>query len=238
LGNRIHPTAVVGEAVHMGDGNVVGPYAVLLGPSRIGDDNWIGPHATLGAPAERRAGPHPAAWDGEPGGGDLAGGGVEIGCDNVIREYVSVHQGSVGPTRLGDGGYLMTGSHLGHDCVVGDEVTIASAVQIAGGCHVWAWVGLGLGAVVHQDTVVGPGAMIGMGSPVRGVVDPFSLMVGNPARKAGFNTVGLTRRGCPEGLIPALEAYLRGRAALPEGLPEDLAGVLQSWERAQAADSD
>ncbi|MCW3045179.1 MAG: UDP-N-acetylglucosamine acyltransferase [Actinobacteria bacterium] len=236
MGNRIHPTAVVGDAVHLGDGNVVGPYAVLLGPCRIGDNNWIGPHATLGAPAERRAGPHPAAWDGELAGTELLGTGVEIGCDNVIREYVSVHQGSVaGPTRLGDGGYLMTGSHLGHDSVVGDGVTIASAVQIAGGCHVWAWVSLGLGAVVHQDTVVGPGAMIGMGSPVRGVVDPFSLVVGNPARKAGFNTVGLTRRGCSEELIPALEAYLRGRAELPAGLPEEVALMLQTWERAQAA---
>jgi UDP-N-acetylglucosamine acyltransferase len=208
----------------------VGPYAVLLGPCRVGDNNWIGPHATLGTPAERRAGPHAAAWEGE-----LAGAGVEIGTDNVIREYVSVHEGSLGPTRLGDGGYLMTGSHIGHDCVVGDEVTMASAVQIAGGCHVWAWVSLGLGAVVHQDTVVGPGAMIGMGSPVRGVVDPFSLMVGNPARKAGFNTVGLTRRACPEGLMPALEAYLRGRAELPSGLPDDVALMLQTWELAQAS---
>jgi UDP-N-acetylglucosamine acyltransferase len=129
----------------------------------------------------------------------------------------------------------MTGSHLGHDCVVGDEVTIASAVQIAGGCHVWAWASLGLGAVVHQDTIVGPGAMIGMGSPVRGVVDPFSLMVGNPARKAGFNTVGLTRRGCSEGSLPALEAYLRGRAELPAGLPEDVVLILQTWERERAA---
>jgi UDP-N-acetylglucosamine acyltransferase len=75
--------------------------------------------------------------------------------------------------------------------------------------------------------------MIGMGSPVRGVVDPFSLMVGNPARKAGFNTVGLTRRGCPEDLLPALEAYLRGRAELPPGLPNDVALMLQSWEQAQ-----
>jgi UDP-N-acetylglucosamine acyltransferase len=234
LGNRIHPTAVVGDGVELGDGNVVGPYAVLLGPCHVGDNNWIGPHATLGTPAERRAGPHPAAWDGEHGGRGVAGvAGVEIGRDNVIREYVSVHQGSLGPTRLGDGGYLMTGSHLGHDCVVGDGVTIASAVQVAGGCHVWAWASLGLGALVHQDTVVGPGAMIGMGSPVRGVVDPFSLMVGNPARKAGFNTVGLTRRGCPEDLLPALEAYLRGRAELPPGLPDDVALMLQSWEQAQ-----
>src|SRR2546427_592105 len=177
------------------------------------------------------AAPRPAA-----GGGERAGSGVEIGCANVTREHASIHQGSgAGPTRLGDGGYLMTGSHLGHDCVVGDGVTIASAVQIAGGCHVWAWASLGLGAVVHQDTVVGPGAMIGMGSPVRGVVGPFSLMVGNPARKAGFNTVGLTRRGCSDAMVPALEAYLRGRAEVPDGLPDDVAEMPERWARAAVA---
>ena len=117
-------------------------------------------------------------------------------------------------------------------------MTIASAVQIAGACHIWAWATLGLGAVVHQDTVVGPGAMIAMGSPVRGVVGPFSLMLGNPARQAGFNTVGLTRRGCPYASMPALEAYLRGRADLPAGLPDDVAEMLgrwERWERAQTA---
>jgi UDP-N-acetylglucosamine acyltransferase len=72
--------------------------------------------------------------------------------------------------------------------------------------------------------------MIAMGSPVRGVVGPFSLMVGNPARQAGFNTVGLTRRGCPDGAMPALEAYLRGRAELPGGLPDDVAEMLERWE--------
>ena len=59
-------------------------------------------------------------------------------------------------------------------------------------------------------------------------------MVGNPARKAGINAVGLTRRGCPDGLMPALEAYLRGRAALPAGLPDDVAQMLERWERARA----
>jgi UDP-N-acetylglucosamine acyltransferase len=76
--------------------------------------------------------------------------------------------------------------------------------------------------------------MIGMGSPVRGVVGPFALMVGNPARQAGFNTVGLTRRGCSDGAMPALEAYLRGRAELPAGLPDDVAEILERWERARA----
>jgi len=105
----------------------------------------------------------------------------------------------------------MTGSHLGHDCVVADGVTVRLRRADRRGLPRLAWASLGLGAVVHQDTVVGPGAMIGMGSPVRGVVGPFSLMVGNPARQAGFNTVGLTRRGCPDASMPALEAYLRGR---------------------------
>lgn len=231
MGNRIHPTAVVGDGVVLGDANTIGPYAVLLGPCRLGDGNWVGPHATVGGPAERRDGPHGAAWE---AGTTVApasdGAGIEIGSFNVIREYVSVHQGSRRPTRIGDGGYFMTGSHVAHDCTIGDRVTLASAVQVAGGCHVWAWANLGLGSLAHQDTVIGPGAMVGMGSPVRGRVEPFTVTVGNPGRTAGFNEVGLRRLGCEAGMIEAIVAYLRGRGPLPEGAPAPLAGALRRWE--------
>src|SRR5438270_513526 len=95
----------------------------------------------------------------------------------------------------------------------------------------------GLGNRIHPTAVVGDAVDLGEGNvvgPYAVVLGPCSLMVGNPARQAGLNTVGLTRRGCPDGLIPALEAYLRGRAELPAGLPDDVAEMLERWERARA----
>ena len=80
--NSVHPTAVIGPDVRLGDGNVIGPYAVMTGLCVIGDGNWIGPHAVIGTPAQYRGAPHPAVDD--PG----AGAGVVIGDGNVVREFL------------------------------------------------------------------------------------------------------------------------------------------------------
>lgn len=227
--NRIHPTAVIGDGVELGNGNVIGPYTVVCGPAVIGDGNWIGPHVTIGTPAENRDGPHPVGWEGE-----LAGAGVRIGSGNTIREFVGVHQGYERPTVVGDRCYLLARSHVAHDCVVEDEVTMTSSVQLAGHCHVWAYANLGLGAVVHQRTAIGPGAMVGMGAVVLRDVGAFTVTVGNPARPKGINEVGLARRGCDEPTVQALRPLLAGEVplrvdGLPAAVPGDVAGVLRRW---------
>jgi UDP-N-acetylglucosamine acyltransferase len=216
MGNRIHPTAIVGADVELGDGNVIGPFTVLVGPCRIGDDNWIGPHVTIGTPAEHRDEPHPAGWDGEQ-----AGAGVHLGSRNRIREYVAIHQGTRHATRIGDDCYLLAGSHAAHDAVLDDGVTLACAAQLAGHTHVWPHATLGMGALVHQHGHVGPGAMVGMGAAVRGEVPAFAVSVGVPARVTGMNVVGLRRLGCTEA---AIDARLSG-----VDLPAPVAELLKLW---------
>jgi UDP-N-acetylglucosamine acyltransferase len=222
--NRIHPTAIIGAGVELGEDNVVGPYSVLVGPLVVGDRNWIGPHVTLGTPAEDRGGPHPVGWADE-----LAGEGVRIGSDNKIREYVSVQQGTHRPTVVGDNCYLLSSSHAGHDVVIGDDVVLACSVQLGGHAEIWDFANLGLGTVVHQHCVIGPGAMVGMGSAIRHTVPPFSIAVGNPARVSGVNEVGLRRRGCDEDTIAALSPYVKGKGDLPAQLPAELAILLKRW---------
>lgn len=216
MANRIHPSAVLGDGVELGDGNVIGPFSVLLGPCRIGDDNWIGPHVTIGTPAEHRDGPHPAAWDGEQ-----AGEGVHIGSRNRIREYVSIHQGTRNVTRIGDDCYLLARSHAGHDVRLDDDVTLACSVQLGGHTRVWSHATLGMGALVHQFGVIGPGAMIGMGAAVRGEVPAFTVSVGNPARVTGMNAVGLRKLGCTEDAIDARLSRV--------DLPSNVAALLKLW---------
>ncbi|MFG1951458.1 UDP-N-acetylglucosamine acyltransferase [Micromonospora sp. NPDC048830] len=235
MANTIHPTAVIGADVQLGDDNTIGPYSVIVGPTRIGNGNWIGPHVVIGTPAEYRGGPHPAAWD--PDGG-RAGGGVVIGDNNVLREFVTVNQGIQETTRIGADCYLLTSSHIGHDCVLNDGVTITDAVLLGGHTHVWSWANIGLGTVVHQRGQVGPGAMVGMGSAVRRAVEPFTITVGNPARATGVNRVGLSRRGCTEDVVDAFEQYLKGRANLPAGLPDDVAAELSAWAKAMASEKE
>ncbi|MDT8910284.1 UDP-N-acetylglucosamine acyltransferase [Amycolatopsis sp. PS_44_ISF1] len=230
--NRIHPTAVLGEGVELGGGNVIGPYTVIVGPVRIGDGNWIGPHVTIGTPGEDRGGPHPVAWEDAPTGDPaLDGHGVVIGSRNRIREYAGVHQGTWRASTLGDDCYLLRGSHIGHDAVVGDHVTLACNVLLGGHTHVWSHANLGMGTVVHQGARIGPGAMVGMGSAVRREVGAFTITVGNPARASGVNLVGLSRRGLDEATVEALTPWVKGKGDLPDdGLPDDLSTLVKAWD--------
>lgn len=236
MGNRIHPTAVVGDGVELGDGNLIGPYAVVVGPVVIGDGNWIGPHVTIGTPAEDRGGPHPAAWEGPPtGDAEQDGHGVRIGDRNRIREYVSIQQGTWRASGIGSDNYLLRGSHVGHDVLLDDGVTLACNVLLGGHTHVWCYANLGMGTVVHQGGRVGPGAMVGMGSAVRREVGAFTISVGNPARVSGVNVVGLSRMGMDEESIATLEPWVKGKSALPEDglvdrLPAEVSTLVKAWD--------
>jgi UDP-N-acetylglucosamine acyltransferase len=225
MGNRIHPTAIIGDGVELGDDNVIGPYTVIVGPCRIGNGNWIAPHVSIGGPAEYYRGEHPVGWEGE-----VSGPGVVIGDGNKIREYVAVNQGIHETTKVGDGCYLMARSQIAHDCVIGDGVVMTSAVQLAGHCQVWSGANLGLGTVVHQWSRIGPGAMLGMGAVVTREVPAFSVSKGVPARVTGVNVVGLRRRGCDEDTVEALRPYLAGEIQdLPAGVPDEVAALLKAW---------
>ena len=220
--NTIHPSAVVGDGVVLGTGNVVGPHAVLYGPLVLGDGNWIGPAVVIGTPPEVRGMEHGAQWDAPP-----SGHGVVIGNGNVIREQTMIHQGWKERTVVGDDCFIMNKVYIAHDTVIGDGVTLASTVTMGGHVRLGARANLGLGTVVHQRRVVGPGAMVGMGSVVTRDVPPFAKAYGNPARVQGANTVGMSRLGVDEATVARVhETYLRGEevhGAPPEVLREHFA---------------
>ena len=110
-------------------------------------------------------------------------------------------------------------------------MTIASNAVTGGHCHIWDGANLGMGAILHQKVVIGPGAMIGMGSAVRREIGAFTIAVGNPARVTGVNVVGLSRRGVDEATIEALGPWLKGKAGLPDvTLPGDLSTLVKAWD--------
>ncbi|MCD9199586.1 LbetaH domain-containing protein [Aeromicrobium wangtongii] len=204
--NSIHPQAIIGPDVTMGSGNTIGPFAVLMGRVTLGDDNWIGSGVTIGAPPEVRGWEHPDSWD------EVPGGGVDIGHRNVIREYAQIHQGWKAVTTIGDDGFLMNQIYVAHDCVLGDGVTMASGVRLAGHVTVQDRANLGMGACVHQRRVIGVGVMVGMGAVVTRDVPPLALVRGNPARIGRSNRYQSERMGLTAQVCDQVDALYRDDA--------------------------
>jgi UDP-N-acetylglucosamine acyltransferase len=205
---RVGPYAVIGPQVVIGPGCEIGPHAVIEGQTSLGPENSVGPHAVLGARPQIR---------------DCAArGALIIGARNTLREHVSVHVGSDGGmTRIGDGNLLMVGSHVAHDCVVGDGVELANGVQLAGHVEVGDHAGLGGLAAVHQFVRVGRLAFVGAGAMVSQDVPPFALASGDRARVYDINRVGLGRHGVDGATRTALRralALLLTAPALRQGM--------------------
>lgn len=210
---RIHPSAVIGTGVELGEGVTVGPHAVIVGPCVIGDRVWVGPGAVIGTPPEISSLPQNAAWD-----GDLDHFGVRIGDDTVIRELSTIHQGSHRTTTVGSGCWVLNSTYIAHDCLVGDGVTLSAGVRLGGHVVVGDAANLGMGAVVHQRRLIGGGAMVGMGTPVSRDVPPFTKAYGNPPRLHGVNAYTLRAQGFDDAAIRAV------RDALVHG---DVSGLAQ-----------
>jgi len=213
---RIHPLAQVDPRAVLGPGTTVGPFCVVGAEVEIGADCVLHPHAVIEGPAVLGAGNRifPFACLGmEPQDLKYAGERttLRIGDRNVFREGVTVHRGTSGgggETVVGSGNLLMAGTHVAHDCRVGDRVIFANAATLAG--HVTVEEGATIGAFsgVHQFCRVGRHAYVGGYSVITQDAPPFVLTVGNRARTHGINVVGLQRkRFAPEAIQALRRAY-------------------------------
>jgi UDP-N-acetylglucosamine acyltransferase len=211
---QIGPGCVVEEDVGIGAGTTLGPHVVVHAGVRIGARNRIFAHAVLGAEAQ--------ILGLAPG----AGGRIEIGDDNTLREAVTVQRASrsEGITRIGNGNYLMVNTHIAHDCLLGDQVIMANNSTLAGHVTIEDRVFISGNVAIHQFTRIGRLAMVaGLAKVVQDCL-PFVVTDGNPARARGINVVGLRRAGFEAEAIGALRrAY---RVLLRGGLPLEGALVL------------
>lgn len=212
----IHPAAFVDSRARLGAGVEIGPGAVIGPHAAIGDGSVIGSHAmvdgwtTLGAGCRVH---HGAAVGGPPQ--DLKYGGAPsylvVGDRTVIREFATLNLATEpeATTRVGSDCMLMAYSHVAHNCVLGDHVILANAVQLAGYVTIEDWAIVGGGTVVHQFVRIGRHAMVGGGSRIPQDVAPFVKLAGNPPRLAGVNAIGLERRGFRREEIEALDQAYR-----------------------------
>jgi len=220
----IHPSAIISTQAELADDVAIGPFAVLEGPVKlaagvtIGGHAWICGDTSLGTGTSVGWGSVIGADPQDLGFKPAVRSGVRIGAHNVIREYVTIHRSSKegGFTTLGEGNYLMTGVHLGHDSQVGNGNVIANNVMFGGHVHLGNRAFLGGGGGYHQFLHIGDLAMVQGNAVVSMDVPPYCVAYGKN-QLAGLNTVGLRRAG----LDAAARAEIKNAYALLfcSGLP-------------------
>jgi UDP-N-acetylglucosamine acyltransferase len=209
----IHPTAIVDPSAKIPSSCRIGPYCIIHarvefgencelvsnvvigGPSRFGSNNKIYPFAALGMD------PQDITYKGEPTR-------LEVGNNNVIREYVTITRGTAkggGVTRIGSHTLIMAYTHVGHDCVIGDHVMLINAATLAGHVTVEDWAVVGALCPVHQYVRIGAHSYIGGGTTITQDVLPYSMTSAERDTHAYMlNKVGLQRRGFSQERIAAL----------------------------------
>jgi UDP-N-acetylglucosamine acyltransferase len=157
MANFIHPTAIIGD-------NVI-----------LGDNNYIGAFCIIGDPAE-----HKKYWGQEKGK-------VIIGNNNIVTGLVTIDAGTEVPTIIEDGCFIMKHAHIGHDCRIMNNVTISCGAKIGGHSIVGEGSNIGLNAVLHQFSIIKRGCMIGASAFFKGESEIEMKYAGVPARKLGSN---------------------------------------------------
>jgi UDP-N-acetylglucosamine acyltransferase len=250
----IHPTAIVDPKAKIAGDVEIGPYCC------IGPDVTIGPgciirervsiegRVTLGARNNVFANacigfaPQDLKYESAPTS-------VEIGDDNLIREFVTIHRGTEkggGVTKIGNQNFLMAMAHVAHDCLLEDHILLENNVLLAGHIHVEHHAIVSGGAAMHHFTTVGRYAFVGGLTRIVHDIPPFMIVEGHPARVRGVNVVGLRRNEVDDATIKGLEdayrvLYCYGQprsVTLPKlesrkDLPAEVHYLLQSLRRSE-----
>ncbi len=227
----IHPTAVIGERVSISGNAVVNAYVVIEDDVEIGPDCEIGAHSVIKRftkiGARNRIFEH-TVLGGEPQDVKFKDepSYLEIGDDNLIREFCTFHRasGEGETTRIGSRNFFMVGVHVAHNCSIGDDNILANEAALAGHITIEDHVFLSNNVGAHQFVRMGRYAMVGGKSKIVQDVLPFFITDGNPPRVRGVNSVGLRRAGFSEEARRALkDAYrmlFRSATPLEEALQQ------------------
>ena len=208
----IHPSAIVAHGAELGPGVEIGPFCtvgpnvvieagaklvshvVVEGHTRIGEGAQLFPFCTVGLA------PQDFKYQGEPTR-------CEIGARTLVREHCTIHRGTatgIGVTRVGNDCMLMAVVHVAHDCTLGNNVIIANNAVMGGHVSIGDYAVIGGAAAIHQFVRIGRAAMIGGVSGVEADVIPYGSVIGNRARLAALNIIGLRRRGFDKAQIQRL----------------------------------
>ena len=212
----ISKSAIIGKKAQIGKNVQIGNFATIDDDVVIGANTWIGNyvHIQNGARIGENCQIHASAvLAGDPQ--DLKYKGecttLEIGNNNIIREFVTINRGTAsrGKTVIGHNNLIMANSHIGHDCVIGDHCVIGFNVGMAGEVTVSDWANVSGLTGIHQFSRIGTHAMVGGLSKIVKDVPPYVIAARDPLTYEGINSIGLSRRGFESFKINELKDIYR-----------------------------
>lgn len=181
----VGPWSIIGADVEIGEGSVIHSHVVIKGPTRIGKRNQIYQFSSIGEDTPD------LKYKGEPTR-------LAIGDDNIFREGVTVHRGTIqdnSVTLIGNHNLIMAYVHIGHDSVINNHCILVNNTALAGHVVVDDWAILSGYTLVHQFCRIGAHAFTGMGTAVGKDIPAYVMVTGNPAEAHNINIEGLKRRG-------------------------------------------
>lgn len=197
-GVSVGPWSIVGPGVRVGKGTKIESHVILKGPTTIGQNNHIYQFSTVGEDTPD------LKYNGEPTT-------LVIGDNNVIREGVTIHRGTVqdrGETTIGSDNLIMAYAHVGHDSVIGNHCILVNNVALAGHVIIGDWAILSGYTLVHQFCHIGAHSFSGMGTAIGKDVPAYITVSGSPAEAKTINIEGLKRRNFSSEAIAVIrKAY-------------------------------
>ena len=217
---EIGPFCTIGPKVKIGAGTKLISHNVIDGDTEIGSGNTLYPFASLGLPCQHKRN---KATDTK----------LVVGNDNLFREHFTAHTGSDVDNKItiiGSRNWFLVGSHVAHDCIVGNDIIMSNNAGLAGHVVVQDKAIIGAMSGVLQFTHIGEGAMIGGMMGVSRDVIPFGIVMHNSLN--GLNLVGLQRAGVDKNLITELQAAYKILFMNQDGLfSERLANVEKTYSK-------
>lgn len=203
--NKIHKTNIISSSAKIGNNVTIGAYNVIEEDVIIGDNVTIGNFNTISKFTEIGndcqivnnssigAIPQDRKFEGEKTK-------LVIGDRTIIREFVTLNRGTkeTGETRIGEDVLIMTGVHVAHDCIIGNNAILVNLVALGGHVEIGDWAILGGASNAHQFCKIGKHAMVAANSKLVQDVPPFILAGKHPVKYSGINSLGLSRRGFDE----------------------------------------
>ncbi|MCF6288894.1 MAG: acyl-ACP--UDP-N-acetylglucosamine O-acyltransferase [Proteobacteria bacterium] len=212
----IHKTAIIHSSAKLANDVKVGAYSLIEADVTIGSGTEIKAHVIIGKHTD--IGKNNRIFQFASIGGESQDKKynqeptrTSIGDNNTIREYVTIHRGTIddkGITKVGNDNWIMAYVHIAHDCVLADNITIANGTTLAGHVQLDDYVTLGGFTKLHQFCRIGAHAFTAMDTGFQKDLPPYIMAQGNPARPRTINVEGLKRRGFqPEDIVAIKKAF-------------------------------